>query len=163
MFARPREGAGRLEDHASCHFHGVVGKALVESAQQRHVDGGRHSVLPFAVHQHGEQMPVQVVHRVVFFADLGGLFRVVRQHDLLGTVAQFDCNSSHFGKITVDLFGQRVLWMPTAGDLGDMQRQRPHPVDVSHHLDGAHNGSEVTGDRCLQRQKNECTLLGPGA
>lgn len=73
MFARPRKGAGRLEDHASCHFHGVVGKALVESAQQRHVDGGRHSVLPFAVHQHGEQMPVQVVHRVVFFADLGGL------------------------------------------------------------------------------------------
>lgn len=76
------KGAGRLEDHASCHFHGVVGKALVESAQQRHVDGGRHSVLPFAVHQHGEQMPVQVVHRVVFFADLGGLFRVVRQRPL---------------------------------------------------------------------------------
>ena len=94
-------------------------------------------------------MPVQIVHRVVFFADPGGLLRVARQHHLLRAVTQFDCDSAHFGEIAVDLFGQHVLGMAPAGDLGDVQGQRAHPVDVGHHLDGAHDRPEVTGDRRL--------------
>ncbi len=71
-----REVAGGLEDDPARHLDGVVGETLVEPAQQGHVDGGGHAVLPLPVHQHGEQVAVQVVHRVVFFADARGLLRV---------------------------------------------------------------------------------------
>ena len=81
-----RKSARRLNDNPPSHFNGVVSKALVEQAHQRHVDGGRDTELPLAVHQHREQMPVQIVHRVVFFADPGGLVRVAGQHNLLGVV-----------------------------------------------------------------------------
>jgi len=141
--------AGRLEDDPSCHLDGMVGEAFVEPAQQRHVDGGRDAVLPFPVHQHREQVAVQVVHGVVFFGDLGGFLRVARQHHLLRAVTQFDCDSAHFGEIPVDLLGQRMLRMPSAGDLGDVQGQRTHPVNVRHHLDGADDRPEIAGDRRL--------------
>ena len=68
--------AGHLEDDPAGDLDGVVGEALVEPAEQRHVDGRGHAVLPLPVHQHGEQVPVQVVHRVVLFADPGGLLRI---------------------------------------------------------------------------------------
>ena len=141
----------------------MVGEAFVETAQQRHVDGGGHAVPPFPVHQHREQVPVQIVHRVVFFADPGGFLRVAGQHHLLCAVTQFDCDSAHFGEISVDFFGQCVLGMASAGDLGDVQGQCAHPVDIGHHLDGAHDRSQVTGDRCLQGQQYEGALFGAGA
>ena len=128
------------------YLDGVVGEPLVKAAEQGHVDGCGHAVLPLAVHQHGEQVAVQVVHRVVFFADAGGLLRVSRPQHFLRTVAQFHCESSHFGEVAVDFLGQRVLGMTSASDLGDVQRQRPHPVDVGDHLDGAHNRPKVAGD-----------------
>ena len=52
----------RGRDHRLRH---VLGEALVEAAQQGHVDGRGHAVLPVGAHQHGEQVPVQVVHLVV--------------------------------------------------------------------------------------------------
>lgn len=82
---------GRLEDDSAGDLDGVVGEPLVEPAQQRHVDGGRHTILSPAVHQDGEQMPVQIVHRVVFLADAGRLVRIPGQQNLLGACAQFDC------------------------------------------------------------------------
>jgi hypothetical protein len=82
---------------------------------------------------------VQIVHRIVFFANPGGFVGVAGQHHLLCAVAQFNCESAHFGKISIDLFGQHVLGVAPAGDLGDVQGQRAHPVDVGHHLDGAHD------------------------
>ena len=155
--------AGGLEDDPSGHLHRVVGEPLVEPAQQRHVDGRRDPVLPFPVHQHGEQVAVQVVHRVVLFADPGGLLRIAGQQHLLRAVAQFDCNAAHFGEVAVDLFGQRVLRMAAPGDLGDMQRQRAHPVDVGDDLDRADDRPQVTGHRRLQCQQHERGLLGAGA
>jgi hypothetical protein len=35
-----------------------------------------------------------------------------------------------------------------------------HPVDVGDHLDGAHYGPQIPGDRRLQRQQHEGVLLG---
>ncbi len=131
---RVRGFAGHLEDHPPGHLDRVVGEPLVEPAQQRHVDGSRDPVLPLLVHQDGEQVSVQVVHRVVFFANPRGLLRVAGQQHLLRAVAQFDCHAAHFGEVAIDLFGQRMLRMAASGDLGDMQRQRSHPVDIGDDL-----------------------------
>ena len=106
---------------------------------------------------------MQVVHRVVFFADPRGLLRVAGDQYLLCAVAQFDCDTAHFGEVTVHLFGQRMLGMAAPGDLGDVQRQRAHPVDVGDDLNRADDRAQVSGDRCLQRKQHECRLLGAGA
>ena len=139
---------------------GVVGEALVEAAQQRHVDRRGHAVLPLAVHHHAEQMTVQVIHRVVFFLDAGRALGVLGEQYLLRGVAQFDCQAAHFGKVAVDLLGQRVLRVPAAGDLGDVQRQRAHAVDIGDDLDGADHGPQVAGDRRLQGQQDERLFFG---
>src|SRR3954462_1093336 len=80
------EPAGGLEDDAAGDLDGVVGEPLVEAAQQCHVDGGGDAVLPFLVHQHAEEMTVQIVHRIVFLTDAGRLLRVLGQQHLLGAV-----------------------------------------------------------------------------
>jgi len=36
----------------------VIGKALMEAAQQRDVDGGWDTVLPMRIQQHAQQLPV---------------------------------------------------------------------------------------------------------
>ena len=158
-----REPAGGLEDDAASHLDGVVGEPLVEPAQQRHVDGGGDAVLPFLVHQHGEEVTVQIVHRIVFLADARRLLRVLRQQHLLGAVAQFDCHPAHFGEVAVDLFGQRMLRMTAAGDLGDVQREGSHPVDVGDDLDRADDRPQVACHRRLQSKQHERRLLGLGA
>src|SRR5215217_1646889 len=45
---RPHRGqrAGDHEDNPAPDLHGVIGKALIEAAQQRDVDGGWDTVLP---------------------------------------------------------------------------------------------------------------------
>ena len=58
--------AGGLEDDPATDFYCVVGEPLEVAAQQRHVDCGCHAVLPFTVHEHRKQVPVQLVHGVVF-------------------------------------------------------------------------------------------------
>ena len=56
-----------------------------------------------------------------------------------------------------------MLWVATPGDLGDMQRQRAHPVDVGDDLDRADDRPQVARHRCLQREQHECLLLRAGA
>ena len=115
--------AGGLEDDSAAHFDGVVGEALVEAAQQGDIDGSSDAVFPFVVHEHCEQVPVKVIHRVVISSDLGGLLRICRQQCRLGAVAQIDCQSAHFSEVAVDFFEQHVHWVAAAGDLGDVQGQ----------------------------------------
>ena len=67
---------GHLEDHPPGDLHGVIGEALVEPAEQRHIDGCGDTVLPLLVHHHAEQVAVQIIHRVVVLADLSRLVRV---------------------------------------------------------------------------------------
>ena len=105
-------------------------------------------------------MTVQVIHRVVFFLDTGGALRVPGEQHLLCGVAQFDCQAAHFGEVAVDLLGQRVLRVAPAGNLGDVQCQRAHAVDVGDDLDGADDGPQVTGDGRLQSQQDERLLFG---
>ncbi len=87
----------------------------------------------------------------------------LRQQHLLGAVAQFDCHPAHFGEVAVDLFGQRMLRMAAAGDLGDVQREGSHPVDVGDDLDRADDRAQVACHRRLQGQQHERRLLGLGA
>ena len=65
--------AGGLEDDPPADLDGVVGEALVEAAEQRDVDSRGDPVLLLAIQQRGEQLPVQLVHRVVLFAYASGL------------------------------------------------------------------------------------------
>ena len=53
-----------------------------------------------------------------------------------------------------------MLGMPTSRDLGDVQRQGAHPVDVGDDLDRADDGAQITGHRRLQRQQHERGLFG---
>ena len=152
--------AGGLEDDPPCDLDRVVGETLVEAAEQRHIDRGGDAVLPLAVHQHGEEMAMQIVHRIVFLADPRGLLRIAGEQHLLGAVAQFNCDPAHFGEIAVDLFGQRMLGMAAPGDLGDVQRQGAHPVDVGDDLDRSDDRPQIAGDRRLQGEKHERGLLG---
>ena len=50
--------------------------------------------------------------------------------------------------------------MTPARNLGDVQGQRAHPVDVGDHLDGAHDRAQIPGHRRLQRQQHERAFLG---
>ncbi len=53
-----------------------------------------------------------------------------------------------------------MLGMTTPGDLGDVQRQSAHPVDVGDDLDRADDGAQITGHRRLQGQQHERGLFG---
>jgi hypothetical protein len=92
------ECAGRLEDNPPADLDGVVGEALVKAAEQRHIDSGGDPVLPLAIHKHGEQLPVQIIHRVVLFANASRLFWIARSQHFLCAIAQFDCDSTHFSE-----------------------------------------------------------------
>ena len=50
--------------------------------------------------------------------------------------------------------------MAAPGNLGDVQRERAHPVDVGGNLDRADNRAQITGHRRLQGQQHERGLLG---
>ena len=56
-----------------------------------------------------------------------------------------------------------MLRMTTAGDLGDVQRKRAHPVDVGDDLNRADDRAQVACHRSLQRKQHERRLLGLGA
>src|SRR5947208_15793896 len=60
-----RRVTGGLEDDPTPDLDGVIGEPFVVAAQQRHVDRSGNAVLPLPVHQHGEQVPMQVVHIVI--------------------------------------------------------------------------------------------------
>ncbi len=104
---------------------------------------------------------MQVVHRVVLFLNARAAFSGSRDMQrLLRGMAQFDCDSSHFGEVAVHLFRQGVMRVATPGDLRDVQGQRAHPVDVGSILDRGDDGPQLTGHRRLQRQQRERGLLG---
>src|SRR6478752_6286520 len=98
--------AGDLEDHAAPDLDGVIGKPFVVPAKQRHVDGSGHAVLPLAVHQHREEVAVQVVHVVVIVVELSRPIRISGLHNIFDAVADVDGDAAHFGEVAVDLFGE---------------------------------------------------------
>lgn len=83
----------------------MVGEAFVETPEQRDVHRGGDAVFPLPVHHHAEQVAMQIVHGVVFFADQPRLVRIAGQQDFARAVAQFDGDPAHFGEVAVDLFG----------------------------------------------------------
>src|SRR5699024_8884858 len=94
--------AGRQEDHALGHLPGAGGEALVAPPKQGHVDRGGHPPLPLSHGEQCEQVPPQVVHRVVLLGQRGGLLGVpVEQHLGRGT-AERDSDPAHLGEVPVD-------------------------------------------------------------
>jgi len=79
----------------------VIGKALIEAAQQRDVDGGWDTVLPMRIQQHAQQLPVQVVHHFVFFTQTRGA-RIVRYQRLVRAIAQSDRHFAQLGEARAD-------------------------------------------------------------
>ena len=67
-----RNLAGRLENDPPGDLHCVVCESFVIAAQQGRVHRGGCTVRPLSVHQHGEQVPVEVVHRIVGVSDVTG-------------------------------------------------------------------------------------------
>jgi hypothetical protein len=102
---RPPRGqrAGDHEDNPAPDLHGVIGKALLEAAQQRDVDGGWDTVLPMRIQQHAQQLLVQVVHRVVFFTQTRGA-RIVRYP--VRPIAHSDRHFAHLGEARADFRGK---------------------------------------------------------
>ena len=68
--------SGDLEDDAATDLDRMVGESLIEPAQQRDIDSRCDGVLPLPVHQHTEQMTVQIVHRIIFAINLCGLLGI---------------------------------------------------------------------------------------
>ena len=62
---------GDLKDDARTYLYGVVGEPLVIAAKERDVDGRCDSVFPLRVHEHGEEMAVEVVHVVIVVGEFG--------------------------------------------------------------------------------------------
>ena len=75
---------GDEENHSASDHDGVVAEALVEAAEQSHIDRGRDGAGPGRILDQGEQPAVQVVELVVTSTDLGGQFGIVRAQDPFG-------------------------------------------------------------------------------
>jgi hypothetical protein len=58
-------------------------------------------------------------NRIVGFPDVSGPAEVARNDHLVRTVHLVEGDAAHFGEVSVDLIGKRVLGMASAGDLGD--------------------------------------------
>ena len=104
---RPHRGqrAGDHEDNPGPDLDGVIGKALIEAAQQRDVDGGWDTVLAMRSQQHAQQLPVQVVHHFVFFTQTRGA-RIVRYQRLVRVIAHSDRHFAHLGEAHADFRGK---------------------------------------------------------
>ena len=151
--------ARHQEDHTTAHLDGVIGEALVEASQQGDVDGRRHTVLPFAVHEHREQVAVEIIHRFVLLVEACRALGVSGFEDLAGCGAERHGDPAHLGEVSADLIGKHVIGVTSTRGLRDVQGKRTHPIDIGDDLDSAHHCAQVAGDRTLQREKCECLLF----
>jgi hypothetical protein len=121
-----------------------------------------HAMFPLAIHEHREQMTMQVVHHVVFGVDAASLVGVSGTQYLLGGTTQFDCNPAHFRGVAIELFRQDMLGVAAANDLGDMSRHTPIR-STSAYPDRGDDRPQVTSDRGLQRQQTQNAASSPVA
>ena len=151
--------AGGEEDHALRHLHRVVREPLVVATEEGDVDRRRHSPLPLAHGEQGEQVAAEVVDGVVLLGQGGGLLGVPVEQHLGGGPAERDRDPAHLGEVPVDGLREHALRMPPADDLGDVPCQRAHPGEVLDELDGGDHLPEITGDRRLEGQEREPAFL----
>jgi hypothetical protein len=91
-------------------------------------------VSPLSVQQYREQVPVQVVHRIIGVPYVTGPAEVARLDDLVRAPCQINSDTAHFGEVAIDVFGQGVLWMAESGDLGHVDSQCRHTFKVGDDL-----------------------------
>jgi hypothetical protein len=137
----------------------VVGVALVEATEQGHVHGGRDAVRPLLVHDHREQVAVEVVHLVVGLLQGAGLLDVLVQDDPLGLPGEVDGHAAHLAEVRADLVGQHGVRVPAACGLGDVQRQVTHALEALRRVDGGEHRAEIGRDRGLQGKQRVRVLL----
>ena len=70
---------------------------------------------------------------------------------------------SHLGEVAVDLFRKHVVGMSAARDLGDVQGECAHAVDVGDDLDSADHRAQISGNGSLQGEQRKRALLADGA
>ena len=96
---------------------------------------------------------------VVLLQEGGGLV-VEGIEDFAGIVSQGDGQPAHLGEVASDLFGERGRRVTSASDLGHVQGEGAHPVDIADDLESAHHTPQITRDGRLQREHRERLLLG---
>jgi len=84
----------------------------------------------------GEQLPVQVVHGVVFFAQAAAFSESRDSSTCWALLPNFDCHPNYFRTAATDFLGKRVPGA-ASGDLGHMHGRRVHAVHVGDDLNGA--------------------------
>ena len=112
--------------------------------------------------KHDEQLPVQIIHRVVLFANASRLFWIsaFAQH-FLCAIAQIRSNSTHFSEAAVDFLGQYMLGDTAVGQFSPgIRGQRTHTFHVSDGLNRADDSPQLTCYRLLQRQQRNAVLFG---
>ena len=60
-----------------------------------------------------------------------------------------------------DVGGHGEVGHPEPGDLGDVDREVAHPLELADHPQRGDDGAQVAGDRLLQRQQQERRVLDP--
>lgn len=81
-------------------------------------DGSGHTVRPARVDHYGEQLAMQIIHRIVVAADLGYLAGVLGHEHVRGTAGQRFGDVSYIGDVGGDLGGNGMAGMAATGDFG---------------------------------------------
>ncbi|CFS32473.1 Uncharacterised protein [Mycobacterium tuberculosis] len=141
----------------------MVGEALKETTQQRRFHTDANAVPPFSIYQHAQQMPMQVIHRVVTIVQLRGFLRVTVHQHLSCTVTQRDCHLRHVGEAVANFLRKHLVRILASGDLGNMHSQRTHALGVGDDLHRTEDFPQLAGHRMLQRQQRERFLFDLGS
>jgi hypothetical protein len=133
----------------------VVGDALVVAAQERHVDRGLHPVLPLVGEQLGEAATTQLVHDLVVATELDGRLDVAVDDDAAHPADHVLGGGGHLLHRRAQLLRHGHRGHPQARDLGDVDREVTHPLELADHAQRRDDDPQVAGDRLLERQQRE--------
>lgn len=137
----------------------VVGDALVVAAEQGDVDGRLDAVGPVGAQELAEGVAAQLVHLLVDLLELLGSGDVGLGDDVL------DLGDHHLGDGGHPLdhrdHGGRHgdLGDAQPGDLGDVDGQVAHPLELADHPQRRDQHPQVAGDGVLQGEQLEAVLL----
>ena len=67
---------------------------------------------------------------IVIVVELCCAIWISRQHNVFDADSDVDGDPTHFGEVAVDLLRQCLRGVAATGELGDMQREGAHPVDI---------------------------------
>ena len=80
---------------------------------------------------------MNVIHRVVSVPDVPSHPEVTGNDNLEGPLTEIDGQATHFREVAHDRTGYDVLRMTETSDLGDMEGEDTHSLEIRHDLDRA--------------------------